>query len=370
MRLDTSPRNSRFGRSVKDLEGFANYGRTIILSEVKSNTIPNILDQIFNFGVNGSDFISSNAKKTKVMVINHSQVYGSYHGLKDTRARNVHMHHGYMDCLLDEVNGSTPIRFVDMDFNVIIDRPSDLGSARTIHEIGDVKVSYDVALTGGSEIVRNTHNYTKNVLLPTPEYYDEKDMVLLGGQEENYGAHIDSLKENKYFTTNDEYNNEFYCLTLNELMDSKTRVFKLNITIDILTGGSIVYPNDFDNDECIQEIASELKYNLEKSGFSAAEIILSGRHGYNITNMRSYLELSPIERRFNFNMLCGAIDNLNDTIFEDLFTDYSLMLTFDYSNVHVNIISRLPINGITKTDSDVLELSQYLKTKDISSPWF
>ena len=104
---------------------------------------------------------------------------------------------------------------------------------------------------------------------------------------------------------------------------------------------------------------------MEHSGYSRAEIILSGKQGYNITfeKLRSYLNLSPIEVRTNFMLLCGEVDRVNEAYMCDQ-NDYSLLITIDHANVKVCIVDLDPnfsSFAINKTDSNVKGLSDQLK---------
>ena len=60
--------------------------------------------------------------------------------------------------------------------------------------------------------------------------------------------------------------------------------------------------------------------------------------------------------------LCYDVDSLNE---ESLYSDYmniSVIMTLDYSNIHVKIIDRVEmLDGLTTSDSNVLGLSQLLK---------
>ena len=149
-------------------------------------------------------------------------------------------------------------------------------------------------------------------------------------------------------------------------MDDHTKIYKLNIRIENLSSKfntDISYNEKLNN--TITEICSELKYGLEHSGYSYAEIILSGKQGYNITfeKLRSYLNLSPIEIRTNFMLLCGDVDRINETYMCDK-NDYSLLITIDHTNVKVCIVDLAPnINSFTinKTDSNVKGLADQLK---------
>lgn len=381
--------NSNFGvlanKSVKGLDGFYRYNRFIVLSEVTSDTIPNILDIIFEVSSGGAiDSILGNNQKTKVTVINNSEVYGSYiYGISDTRTRSVYIHHGIADCNINCVRGDTLIKFTDVDYNVIADKPSVV-SKGGVDALGEVQLSYDSAYTGGV-ITRDVKRYD-TIMVPSPEFYDETDMVLLSGREEDYSNTLESNRERIYVDDSWVLSDRLYKLTLNDLIDEHTKVMKLNIKIDNLSSrkGFSPYHNssgtnpfvetsefteltEFNN--LIHDTVCNCKYAMEKNGFSNAEIIFNGMNGYNITNLKSYLNLNKIERHLNFEMLCGEIDKLNEFLFDDynkdLSNQLSIMVRVDYSNVKVIIVDFYPelspINTINKTDTDVKELGDALK---------
>lgn len=350
--------------SVRGLDGFYRYNRFIILSKVTSDSIPNILDIVFNITAGITDFISSESEKTKVTVINNSEVYGSIHGIKDTRTRSVYIHHGMADVNIDRIRGDTPIKFVDVDYNVIADKPSEVEHGSSAKEIGEIKLSYDRNLYGNA-LFRDENTY-QPILVPSPEFYDEKDMILLSGVDEDYNDRVDKCKENIYYENKNKYMESLYSLTLNDLIDEHTKVMKLNIKIDNLTVSDNRVEGCYsmtDYNNMIHETICRIKYSMEKNGFSSGEIILNGNKGYNITNLKTYLDLSKVEKRINFAMLCGDIDAINQILFGDYPHDYSYMIKVDYANVKVVIVDFIPspIGGIVKTDSDVNELGTSLK---------
>lgn len=360
--------------SVKNIEGFYRYNRFIVLSEITSDTIPNILDLLFNFTSGDIDMIPSDSKKTKITVINNSEVYGSYHGLKDTRTRSVYIHHGVADCNVDRINGDTPIKFTDMDYNVIADKPSDKEHGPSWKAIGEVNLSYDQD-TFGNVLYRDTDTY-KQILTPSPEFYDEKDMVLLSGREEDYSSTLLDNKENIYFENKDKYEKNLYTLTLNQLIDDHTKVMKLNMKIDNLSSRKAMIQSADTIEEfnaMINDVCCQIKYSLEKSGFSSAEIILNGSNGYNITNLRSYLDLNQIEKRVNYSCLCGNIDDINNSLFEGSQSqDFSYLIRVNYSDIKVVIVDFVPEynDGINKTDLDTNELGQSLRSNNAESVGF
>ena len=364
MKLPFCESAPRFGSSVKDVDGFKSYNRFIVLSSVTSTTIPNILDMLFNLSLFGTSSFAPNTKKTRVLVINTSEVYGSIHGIVDTRNRNVFIHHGMADCDIEQIDGDTPIIFTDIDWNVIVDKPDEIMSGPSYKGLTTVQLSYDMT-SRGYEITRESSR-DHDILIPSPEYYDEKDMIMLGGIEESYGQHLFNLNEDQYDMSTEQYINALHKTTLNQLIDDHTKVFKLNICIENLSSKintDISYNERLNN--TITEICSELKYGLEHSGYSYAEIILSGKQGYNITfeKLRSYLNLSPIEVRTNFMLLCGDVNKVNEAYMCDQ-DDYSLLITMDHTNVKVCIVDLVPnINSfaINKTDSNVKGLSEQLK---------
>jgi hypothetical protein len=352
-------------RSVRGLDGFYRYNRFIILSKVTSDSIPNILDIVFNITAGSMDFIPSESEKTKVTVINNSEVYGSIHGMKDTRTRSVYIHHGMADVNIDRIRGDTPIRFVDVDYNVIADKPTEIEHGHSLKEVGEVKLSYDRNLYGNA-LYRDEDTY-QPILVPSPEFYDEKDMILLSGVDEDYCDRIDRGKENIYYENKNKYLESLYSLTLNDLIDEHTKVMKLNIKIDNLTVSNNRVEGchtAIDYNNMIHETVCKIKYSMERNGFSSGEIILNGNQGYNVTDLKTYLDLSNIEKRINFSMLCGDIEEINEILFGDYPHDYSYMIKVDYANIKVVIVDFVPspIGGILKTDSDVNELGTCLKT--------
>lgn len=368
MRLDTRPESS-FGKTSRGIEGLTNCKRTIILSEIKSDNIFNILDLFFNVGAGGTNEISPSSKKTRVMVINNSEVYGSYHGFTDTRNRGVYIHYGMCDCAIDEVTGETPIIFTDVDYNLITDKPSELIHGKSWQEIGDVKVSYDRMSTAGT-LVRTLGGKTREIYIPTPEFYDEKDMVLITGEEESYANKLSDINDQQYFMSYENYYNSLFRISFNNLIDTNTTICKLNITVNNL---STRLSTDNNINDTISNIVSLIKYSLEKSGFSSAEIILSGNpdKGYNITNLRSYLNLSPIEKRSNFMLLCNELNDININQYGCEFTDIALMLNINYSNIKVNIIDDVDIfNGCKTTDTNIKEISDIATNSQILVPEF
>lgn len=359
--LDGSSNNatSSFGKTAMDVDGFYRCGRFIILSEIQSKTIPNILDWIFNLSPSGSGFfIDNNQKKTKVTVINVSEVFGDIHGRKDTRNRNVYIHYGYADCGINQINGSTPIIFTDMDWNVISDTPSET-DRNGINGLNDVNVSYDSNTTGGF-IFRKNSTYSQ-IAIPSPEFYDEKDRALLGDRDDNYYEHLQDNKESKYYTSFDNYINNLYRKSLNELIDKYTKVIKLNVNIENLS--KRIQLNDDDFNEYMMEIASYAKYSLESCGFCGAEIIFGGERGFNIRDIKSQMDLSKLETGIYLRLLYGKIEELNNST-SDIGSDYTVMMKFSYSKVDVRIVDYLPIDNFVNNTSCISdELSTKLKVE-------
>jgi hypothetical protein len=364
MRLPFCESSPKFGSSVKDVDGFTSYNRFIVLSSVTSNTIPNILDLLFNLSPFGTNHFDPSVKKTRVLVINTSEVYGSIHGIRDTRNRNVFVHHGIADCDIDQIDGDTPITFTDIDWNVIVDKPDEIMSGPSYKGLTQVQLSYDVTSRGYEINRESTKN--RNILIPSPEYYDEKDMIMLGGIDESYGEDLFNMMENQYDMNTNDYIKALHKSTLNQLMDDHTKVYKLNIQIENLSSKITNSSRETEHlNEVIAEICSQLKYGLEHSGYSNAEIILNGKNGYNVTfeKLRSYLKLSPIEIRTNFMLLCGEVDRVNEQYMCDQ-DYYSLLINIDHTNVKVCIVDLVPnmnLFAVDKTDSDVKNLSDRLK---------
>lgn len=344
-------------KSVGDLKGFRSYNRFIILSEVRSNSIPDIIDLIFNLEP-GTSFLDSNTKKTKVMVINASEVYGDAHGRCDTRTRNVYMHYGYADCSVEAVTGDTILTFTDMDWNVIADKPYCTSHQYAMDAIGsDVNVSYDQNSTGGG-IYRDTNTYNE-ILKPSPEFYDEKDMLLLGDKEEDYNQTLVENKSNYFYESFDSYYNNLYRLKLNDLIDDHTKIFKMVISIENLSSLSNNYIND-DLNEMVTEIACELKYSMEISGFSGGEIDIGGNNvGFNFHNLKSYIRMEKEERYFHTTLFVQRLSEIASS-YEDL--PIILMFNMRTDNVNVRIIDDFRANKSNGSDSDVKNLSEKLKT--------
>lgn len=344
-------------KSVGDLKGFRSYNRFIILSEVRSNSIPDIIDLIFNLEP-GTSFLDSDTKKTKVMVINTSEVYGDAHGRCDTRTRNVYMHYGYADCSVEAVTGDTILTFTDMDWNVIADKPYCSKQQYAMDAIGsDVNVSYDQNSTGGG-IYRDTNTYNE-ILKPSPEFYDEKDMLLLGDKEEDYNETLVENKSNYFYESFDSYYNNLYRLKLNDLIDDHTKIFKMVISIENLSSLSNNYIND-DLNEMVTEIACELKYSMEISGFSGGEIDIGGNNvGFNFHNLKSYIRMEKEERYFHTTLFVQRLSEIASS-YEDL--PIILMFNMRTDNVNVRIIDDFRANKSNGSDTDVKNLSEKLKT--------
>ena len=349
--------HSLLRKSVGDLKGFRSYNRFIILSEVRSNSIPDIIDLIFNLEP-GTSFLDSNTKKTKVMVINTSEVYGDAHGRCDTRTRNVYMHYGYADCSVEAVTGDTILTFTDMDWNVIADKPYRTSYQYALDAIGsDVNVSYDQNSTGGG-IYRDTNTYNE-ILIPSPEFYDEKDMVLLGDKEEDYNQTLVENKSNYFYESFDSYYNNLYRLKLNDLIDDHTKIFKMVISIENLSSLSNNYIND-DLNEMVTEIACELKYSMEICGFSGGEIDIGGNNvGFNFHNLKSYIRMEKEERYFHTTLFVQRLSEI-----ASCYEDFPVILMFNMrtDNVNVRIIDDFRANKSNGSDTDVKSLSEKLKT--------
>jgi len=367
MKFDFGSNRSSFGKNIKDIPGFYTANRFIILSSVTSDTKPDIMDLIFGLLPGGTDFISGNAKKTRVLVINRSEVYGTYHSAsKDSRTRNVFIHHGIADCDINSIQGDTPIVFHDVDYNIISDQPDAKMRGRrngmSYNGLKETDVSYDSFDIG---VFRDGTDYQK-ILIPNPEFYEEKDMVLLGDIEEDYADSISISKENKYNMPSDKYLEGLFHSTLNNLIDSNTKVYKLNIKIDNLCS-SIMSAVEIERfNDMINDMVAQAKWSLEKCGFSGGEIIFDGENGFNISKLNSYMNMDKNEKRFNYYMLCNNLDEMNSVTFENVMREnnISVIMTLSYSNVHVSIIDKKYISnpiGITKTDSDVHYLSDTLK---------
>ena len=199
-------------------------------------------------------------------------------------------------------------------------------------------------------------------------------MIVLSGNDEDYYTRVNENKENVYFTNKATYENNLYTSCLNNLIDDHTKVLKVNIKIDNMTSSRNI--QDIDDIESyntfIEDICAQIKYAMEICGFSSGELILDGDKGYNITNLRTYLDLNIIEKRINYQMLCGYIDELNYMVFGDSKHDFSLLIRVDYSNIRVMMVDYIPREnpGINKTDSDVHELSNNLINQNVNETPF
>ena len=346
----------RMATSPKDLKGFKSYNRFIVISEITSDTIENILDVFYSLLPFSTEYVSPATPRCRVMVINNSEVYGSYKGQVDTRTRNVYIHYGVAECSANQLTHHTPIFFTDVDWNVISDKPFSTDRRRTI--LGGVRVSYDKRLTDG-KLYRDESTY-EEILIPTPEFYDEKDMVLIGDRDYSYSEELDYKKESLYFDppVPGFMFDACYMSTLNDLIDDNTKIYKLNIKIDKIRSNIDFEKDDF-MDDMIHYVCSQTKYALEQNGFSRGEVIYNGENGYNVTGLKTYLKLDPVEASLNYSILCHSLDEINMS--SGITADYSVMLTLSHENVHVAIVDRkLFIDDKTKTDTNVLALSEEL----------
>jgi hypothetical protein len=363
MRLNFGSGRNTFGMTTSDVPGMYRLNRFIIISEISSKTIPNILDIFFGLLPGVSEMVEGYSKKTRVIVINSSEVYGTYYGLRNSRTRNVYIHHGMADCSANEIQGDTPIFFSDVDWNVIVDKPDEARNNTKISSVGEVNLSYDSEVSGDNLFRPNTGS--KKILIPTPLFYDEKDMVIVGNCEEDYMTQILDTKESIWASPENTVKDKMYTATLNDLIDSNTKIFKLNINVENLSSfgnNSTSYDRRYENfDTFIEELCAQAKFSLEKWGFSSGEIIFSGKNGYNVSNLKSYMNLSDIEKRMNYLSLCYDLDSLNEeSVYRDDI-DISVIMTLNYSNIHVKIIDRWQTGDRLTTDSNVLGLSQLLK---------
>lgn len=363
MRLNFGSGRNTFGMTTSDVPGMYRLNRFIIISEISSKTIPNILDIFFGLLPGVSEMVEGYSKKTRVIVINSSEVYGTYYGLRNSRTRNVYIHHGMADCSANEIQGDTPIFFSDVDWNVIVDKPDEARNSTKISSVGEVNLSYDSEVSGDNLFRPNTGS--KKILIPTPLFYDEKDMVIIGNCEEDYMTQVLDTKESIWASPENTIKDKMYTATLNDLIDSNTKIFKLNINVENLSSfgkNSISHNHRYDNfDTFVEELCAQAKFSLEKWGFSSGEIIFSGKNGYNVSNLKSYMNLSDIEKRMNYLSLCYDLDSLNEeSVYRDDI-DISVIMTLNYSNIHVKIIDRWQTGDRLTTDSNVLGLSQLLK---------
>lgn len=363
MRLNFGSGRNTFGMTTSDVPGMYRLNRFIIISEISSKTIPNILDIFFGLLPGVSEMVEGYSKKTRVIVINSSEVYGTYYGLRNSRTRNVYIHHGMADCSANEIQGDTPIFFSDVDWNVIVDKPDEARNDTKISSVGEVNLSYDSEVSGDNLFRPNSGS--KKILIPTPLFYDEKDMVIVGNCEEDYMTQILDTKESIWASPENTVKDKMYTATLNDLIDSNTKIFKLNINVENLSSfgkNSTSYDRRYENfDTFIEELCAQAKFSLEKWGFSSGEIIFSGKNGYNVSKLKSYMNLSDIEKRMNYLSLCYDLDSLNEeSVYRDDI-DISVIMTLNYSNIHVKIIDRWQTNDRLTTDSNVLGLSQLLK---------
>ena len=370
MKLNFANNSAMIGKTIKDIPGFASAHRFIVLSSVKSNTIPNILDIFFGLFPGGTNFISYDSPYTRVMVINQSEVYGTYYGIRDERTRNVFIHYGMTNCSIDKIQGDTPIIFNDVDWGIMNDCPDAkmIGkkNGRKYDELSEVNVSYDMRSEG--DVFRA--DCGKRILIPTPNFYEEKDMVLIGNREESYFDDVLSSKEAIYTMPESSFIDKLYKTTLNDLIDANTVIYKLNITVDNLS--TRIALNDSTFNDLISDVSANVKFYLEKYGFSSGEFIFGGSKGFNISNLKSYMNLSKVEKQLNYMFLANDIKLINDDqLTDDLDTyDCTISMILNYSNVSVRIVDRCPETGISKTDSNVLDLSNKLKLDILEQPYF
>ena len=173
-------------------------------------------------------------------------------------------------------------------------------------------------------------------------------------------------KENKFTMDSDSYLKSLYTLTLNDLSNTnpKPMIYKLNIHIENLTNtiyGSFHVEEDIN--ELVTELAAEVKFHLEKSGFSGAEIIFDGDKGYNVSKLKTYMDMDDFEKRINWLMLNQALNDLNMRYFEDNQLPYSLILTLNYANVKATLVDKTvsTADEDSTSDSDVNSIAGQLK---------
>lgn len=355
MRLPLGSSRFKSKKTIDDIEGFKYRNRFIVLSKITSNSIPDIIDVIFNLNPAGTgSFLDNSIGKTKVTLLNVSQVYGDAHGNSDYRTRNVYIHHGYIDSDIDKINGESLITFVDLDYNVIPDKLSD---TRDKLNITQVKTSYDASVTSGSILYRDNSDY-KKILIPTPNFYDEKDMLLVGDHDEDYMDLLNDNKEEKYFNFDKYYHNLFRS-SINELMDNNTKVIKLMVNIEVI--GQINMNID-DLENLIQNIAAETKCSLESCGFSGAEVIYGGNHmGFNVEKLKSCMDLSLTEKQIGLSLLYGRLEEINSRFCDyDNTANFTIFMNMNYSNVNVRIVQTEETVG-DKTDITPESLTELLK---------
>lgn len=347
MKIPTKSRGEIARSNVKDLQGFAKFNRYIVLSEISSDSIPDIIDMIFNILPCGLGSVLNNTtKKTSVTVINTSEVYGDIHGTLNTRTRNAMIHYGFADTSMDHINGETVITFTDMDWNIIVDKPHDNVPKEAMGLLNEVRVSYDIGSSGG--IVQRDNMLSNRIILPDPLHYDEKDQVLLSGSDENY---FDSLSENSEdykFVNPDNYVKNLFRCQMEDLVDSKTVIAKLNIKIENLTTTVKSFEEVDEFNQMITEIVAEGKYNLEICGFSGCELILGGDRGFTLSKMSTHLSLSKEELNVIKHLLLGRMEDLNELLINEPF---EMIATYSYSNVNVKLFDKVKIIGENSSDT-------------------
>lgn len=339
--------------TIKDIKGFNFCKRYIILSEIHSNTIPDIMDMVFNI-LPGCSFINNETEKTKVMVINVSNVTGDVHGNKLNRTRNVYMHHGFINEKISKIDRDSVVYFTDLDWNIISDK--DTGVNKSVNDLTKIMTSYDYTFTN-SILVRDTQTYV-DILTPPPIYYEEKDMILLShGNEMNYIDEISNNKESVYYG---EQTPNYYECTMYDLIDQNTSVLKLNVDIEYTN----VKIKDYSLDELIGDIVTELKYLAESNGYSRMNVIMAGENGFNIDELRTYLFLDELEQKISYHIILEELSNLNTVISNDIY-GISLFISIDYCNIKVRVIKTdeilNTINNDLKTDKCVNLVSDRIK---------
>ena len=372
MNLSSLTSKGGFASTSDDIEGFKFKNRVIVLSEISSSTIPDIMDLVFNLLPGGSgSFVSGLERKTKVVVINNSEVYGDFRGTKNTRTRNAIIHYGFSDVPIDQINMESPITFTNLDYNIICDKPWDAESNPTAFALQEVQVSYDERSTGGL-IYRDTKSYNP-ILIPDPIHYDEKDQVLLTDNDQD--SYYDNMKinimENK-FDNPSHYLSQLFTCTLGDLYDKHTKIFKLNIKIDRLTHCQIIDGVDDFND-WVQDVVSQGKYILETCGFSGCELILGGENGFNVDRLITHMDLTKDEICIVRHLLIERLSELNDVVADECRgLGIKIIVRYAYSDVKVVIMGNDLFIGdgepiVNKTSELTSDLGEKLKLDNMHS---
>lgn len=302
-------------KNIEDLSDvLVNKARFIIISDIKSNSIPDLYNLIFNI-MSGNGFGNDGYEKSKISVINVSESRGSIHNKRD-RLRSVIVHTGTCDCSPEEINLDSVISFEQVDYNAF---STGIGNGGRSDLIDGVLVSYDKR----QPLIRASSS-NADIIIPTPNYYEEYDQIKLSGDETNHVEVCDGLSYYSSIRNAEMWDNNIFRIKIRDLIDNYTKIRKIIFNIEKIgfgiNGGEPIVTNAVNTGESdlIHNYACELKYILETSCFSSATIFLSIR-GFKIMNIKSYMSLSTEEASLNFTNLNFQVDMLNSRFKEEFF---------------------------------------------------